>query len=227
MGLEVKEKELVVPGDILATGMDFLPALGTFREGENIIANQIGLVNVDGRLIKLVLLKGVYNPKVGDTVIGKVSGINITNWMVNIGYAYDAGLSLKDATSEFIQRGADLSKYYDIGDYVVAKLVNVTKQKLIDLTMKGPGLKKLKGGRIIKITPTKVPRIIGKKGSMITLIKDSTNCQITVGQNGWVWIQGENPNDELKAEQAVLKVNNESHKDGLTDEITKFLGGKK
>jgi len=227
MGLEVKEKELVIPGQILATGMDFLPAHGTFREGDHIVSSQIGLVTVDGRLIKLIVLKGIYTPKVGDTVIGTISNIFISNWMVDIGYANEAGLSLKEATSEFIQRGADLSKYYTFGECVVAKITNITGQRLIDLTMKGPGLRKLKGGRIVKITPTKVPRVIGKKGSMISIIKDATKCEITVGQNGWVWIKGNDPKEELRAEQAILKIDNESHKDGLTDEITKFLGGKK
>jgi len=227
MGLKVKAKDLVIPGEILATGMDYLPANGTFREGENIIANQVGLINVEGRLIKLTLLSGKYIPKTGDTVIGRVSNMFLSNWMIDIGYAYEAGLSLKDATSEFIARGSDLSKYYDFGDYVVTKIINVTKQKMIDLTMKGPGLKKLRGGRVIKITPYKVPRVIGKQGSMISTIKDATNCQITVGQNGWIWISGDDPMKELKAEQAILKINEESHKDGLTETIKKFLGDKK
>jgi len=81
-----------------------------------------------------------------------------------------------------------LTKYFDIGDYVMAKIINVTSQKLVDVTMKGPGLRKLKGGRIIQVNPYKVPRIIGKAGSMVTMIKDATGCRILVGQNGLVWI---------------------------------------
>ncbi len=36
--LLVKEKEIVVPGETLAEGMDYLPGSGTYREGEKILA---------------------------------------------------------------------------------------------------------------------------------------------------------------------------------------------
>lgn len=223
MTLVVKDKTVVVPGEILAEGMDHVPAQGTFRENENIIASQIGLVNINGRLIKVIGLSGRYIPKPGDMVIGRITYISFSNWSVDIGYAYEANLSLKEATSDYIARGADLSQYYDYGDLVTAKVIGVNKQKAIDLTMKGPGLRKLKGGRIIKVTPSKVPRIIGKQGSMISVVKDATNCKITVGQNGLVWIQGEDPEKVRLAEEAIHKIDQESHKDGLTDEISKFL----
>ena len=92
--------------------------------------------------------------------------------------------------------------------------------------MKGPGLKKLKGGRLIDVTSSKVPRIIGREGSMITMIKDSTKCRITVGQNGKVWISGNNVQDETKAVEAIMMVENESHSEGLTDKVKAFLEGK-
>jgi exosome complex component RRP4 len=131
-------------------------------------------------------------------------------------------LSLKDATSDFIAKGADLTKYYDFNEYIVAKIYNVTSQNLIDLTLKGPGLRKLSGGRIINVTPHKVPRIIGKNGSMISMIKDATRCQIVVGQNGVIWISGE-PENEIIAVETIRKIESESHKSGLTDEISKHL----
>src|SRR3989339_460085 len=140
MGLEVKDKDIVVPGEVLATGMDYLPAQGTYRKGDMIRASRLGLVNVDGRAIKLIALSGRYLPKQGDTIIGKVEDITFSGWRLSINSAYSAMLSMKDATSEFISRGADLTRYYELEDYVVAKIINVTSQKLVDLTMKGPGL---------------------------------------------------------------------------------------
>ena len=56
---------------------------------------------------------------------------------------------------------------------------------------------KFRGGIIVDITPTKVPRLIGKKGSMINMIKDKTNCKIIVGQNGLVWVKGEEDMEQL------------------------------
>jgi len=221
--INIKDKDIVVPGEELAEGMDYVPAVGTYRDEEKIIASQVGIVNVSGRLIKLIPLSGNYIPRAGDTVIGRVANMSFSSWFIDVGYAYEAALSLKDATSEYIDRGADLSRYYDFGDYVVCKIIKVTKSMAIDLTMKGPGLRKIKGGKIVKITPSKVPRVIGKQGSMINLIKEKTGCRISVGQNGLVWIQGDDPKQEMIATKAIEEIEKKAHMNGLTDEITKFL----
>jgi exosome complex component RRP4 len=227
MGLLVKDKEIVIPGEDLALGMDFLPANGTFREGEKIIAGKLGLVSTDGRIVRIIPLSGKYMPKVDDTIIGRVVDVTISGWRVDINSPYSAMLSMKDATSEFIQRGADLTKYYNFGDYIVTKVINVTSQNLVDLTMKGPGLRKLNEGRILKVNPYKVPRIIGKQGSMITMVKDATGCRITVGQNGVAWIQGDSPDAEMKAEAAIRKIESESHIQGLTERMKEYFDKQK
>ena len=218
----VDDKSISVPGETLATGMDVLPGAGTYREGDKIVANRLGLVAVDGRTIKLIPLSGRYIPKTGDTVICKVIDVGFNGWRLDTNSAYSSMLSMKDATSDFIARGANLTQYYDLGDYIVCKIVNVTSQKLIDVSMKGPGLRKLKGGRIIEVDSNKVPRIIGKQGSMVMMIKDATKCNIVVGQNGLIWIDGE-PLNELLAIQAIRKIEKESHLSGLTDKIKEFL----
>ncbi|MBI3033999.1 RNA-binding protein [Candidatus Woesearchaeota archaeon] len=223
MGLLVKDKEIVTPGEDLALGMDYLPSYGTFREGERISAAKLGLVSIDGRVIRIIPLSGKYMPKTGDTIIGKVVDVTINGWRIDINSAYSAMLSMKDATSEFIPRGSDLTRYFNFGDYIVTSIINVTSQNLVDLTMKGPGLRKLGEGRIIHVNTHKVPRIIGKQGSMVTMVKDATGCRITVGQNGVVWIQGDQPESELKAVEAILKIENESHISGLTERIKEFL----
>ena len=224
----VKDKEISVPGETLAVGMDILPGSGTYRDGEKIVANRLGLAMVDGRTIKLIPLSGRYIPKTGDTVICKVIDVGFNGWRLDTNSAYSAMLSMKDATSDFIARGANLTQYYDLGDHIVCKIVNVTSQKLIDVTMRGPGLRKLKGGRVIEVDPNKVPRIIGKQGSMVMMVKDATRCNISVGQNGLIWIDGE-PVDELLAIQTIRKIERESHMSGLTDKIKEFLenSGKK
>src|SRR3989344_1351366 len=218
----VKDKEISVQGEVLAEGMDVLPGAGTYRNGDRIMANRLGLVAIDGRTIKLIPLSGRYTPKTGDTIICKVIDVSFSGWRLETNSAYSAMLSMKDATSEFIQRGANLTQYYDLGDYIVGKIVNVTSQKLIDVTLKGPGLRKLKGGRTIEVDSNKVPRIIGKQGSMVMMIKDYARCNITVGQNGLVWIDGD-PISEQLAIQAIRKIEKESHMSGLTDKIKEFL----
>lgn len=220
--LLVKDKDIAIPGEVLAEGMDNLPGYGTYRIAEKIIAGRLGLVNIEGRAIKLIALSGKYIPKKYDTIIGKVEDITFSGWRIDTNSAYPAMLSMKDATSDYIAKGADLTQYYDLGDYVVCKIVNVTSQKLVDVSMKGPGLRKLKGGRIVEVNTNKVPRIIGKSGSMVSMIKQATNCRIIVGQNGLVWIDGE-PKMELIAVNAIKKIEQESHLTGLTDKIKEFL----
>jgi len=220
--INVKDKDIIVPGEVLATGMDNFPGMGTYREGENIIASRLGLASIDGKTIKLIPLSGRYSPKKFDVIICKVIDVSITAWRLDTNSPYHAMLTLKEATSQFIERGADLTQFYDIGDHIACKIINVTSQKLVDVTMKGPGLRKLRGGRIIKVTSNKVPRMIGKQGSMVFMIKEATKCDISIGQNGVVWIDG-TPENELLAVKALRKIEEESHLSGLTDRIKDFL----
>lgn len=222
----IKDKDIVVPGEVLAEGMDYLPAGGAFREKDNIVSNQLGLVSVSGRLIRVIALNGKYIPKRGDNVIGRISTVAANNWFVDVGYADEAMLSLKEAVQEYVPRGAELTNYFKVGDYILCKITNVTKTKLIDISMKGPGLRKLGIGRLIQVGSAKVPRIIGKAGSMIKLIKDMTDCRIIVGQNGLTWISGSDPEKEKIAVEAIKLIEENSHKTGLTDEIKKFLESK-
>jgi exosome complex component RRP4 len=220
--LITKDKTIVIPGEVLAEGMDYVPGPGTYRDDQNIYAKIMGLASIAGRTIKLIPLSGRYSPKSGDTIICRVKDVTFSGWMLDTNCAYQAMLGMKDATSDYIQRGADLRKYYDLEDYLVCNIINVTTQKLIDVTMKGPGLVKLKGGRIVEVNPHKVPRIIGKQGSMVSMIKQATGCRITVGQNGLVWVSGE-PNNELIVVEAIKQIEENSHLAGLTDKIKAFL----
>jgi len=221
-----KDKDLVVPGDVLAEGMDYLPSGGAIRDNDKIVANHLGLVSLDNRFVKVISLTGKYIPKFGDTIIAKVVDMGFSGWYLDIGCAYEASLMMRDV-AEFVERDSDLSQIFNFGDVVIAKVGKVTRNSHINLTTKGPGLRKITGGKIISVNPSKVPRIIGKQGSMVQLLKEKTGCNITVGQNGRIWIQGNDPESELKVTEAILKIENESHTDGLTDKMKLFLEKKK
>jgi len=218
------EREVVIPGEALAEGMDYLPGDNTYREGDKIFSKVLGLVGVAGRVMKITPLSGPYLPTTGDKIIAKVFDITMSGWRFKTNTAYSAMMNVKDASSRFIKRDEDLSKILAIGDYAVVTITKVTSQNLIDLTMKEPGLHQVSGGRLVKINSQKVPRIIGKQGSMISLIKDKTGCNITVGQNGIVWIKGDS-DKELLAEKAVKMIEARSHEEGLTSKMEKFLTG--
>ena len=84
--LLVEDKEIVVPGQELAEGMDYLPGNDVFRDGEKLISTKLGITNVSGRLVKIVPLSGPYLPKRGDLVIGEVVNVGMGGWRLDIGW---------------------------------------------------------------------------------------------------------------------------------------------
>jgi exosome complex component RRP4 len=146
----------------------------------------------------------------------------MSGWKIDINSAYDSMLPLKDASHDYIEKGSDLTRYFDLGDYVAVKITSVSTQKMVDITAKGQGLQKLEGGRIIEVNPQKVPRIIGSRGSMISIIKKALDCNIFVGQNGYAWLNAE-PENEVKAIQAIRRIEREAHTNGLTERISDML----
>ncbi len=222
MALLLKDKEVVAPGEIIANGLDYLPSTGTYRSGDDIRASKLGLLRVEGKVLKTIPLAGVYIPRKHDVIIGRIIDILMSGWRVDINGPYSAVLGIMEASFDFIPKGADLTKYFNLEDYAVMKITRVTTQKLIDVSAKGQGLHKLRGGRIIKVSPHKVPRIIGTKGSMISMIKKATGCKIIVGQNGLVWIDGA-PDKEHIAVDAIKRVEELAHTNGLTDFMRSHL----
>jgi exosome complex component RRP4 len=211
----------IIPGEIIFKGEDFLPGEGTEKRGEEIIAIRYGLAEETKKLVKVIPLSGVYQPRRGNVVIGKVENVTFNGWVIDINTAEGAFLSLMEVP-RYVNKD-DLEEVLMIGDMVVAKINSINKRG-IDLTVKLKGLGRLDQGMIISINPNKVPRVIGKEGSMISLIKSKTNCEITAGQNGFVWIQGNNVDDELFTKRAIEFIVENSFVSGLTETVEKWLG---
>lgn len=219
-GEKENHREIVIPGEVIVSGDDYLAGEGTRKEGKNILSTRFGLADKSDRLIKIIPLSGIYMARRGNTVIGKILDITFNGWIVDIGSPYASFLPVSECP-RFINKN-DLADFYDIGDMITAKVSSV-KRKGIDLTIKSRGLGKLEGGITIKINSNKVPRVIGKAGSMINLIKDTTGCDITVGQNGIIWIRGHKIEDELFAEKAIKFVTEKSFIEGLTEKTKEWL----
>ena len=94
------------------------------------------------------------------------------------------------------------------------------------LSTQFPNLGKLRGGRIIEINPNHIPRVIGRKGSMLNKIKKATDTKITVAQNGLVWIKGENSENEELVVETINMITKQAHTNGLTDRVSAFLSDK-
>ncbi len=217
----MKARDIVVPGEMIIERKGRKLGSGVYLEGDNVFSKVLGISRVDENEISVIALSGVYIPKVGDRVIGIIKEVEISGWLVDINSPYAAFLPLAEAVEEFVDTSrSDLSRYFDADDVIYCKISKVTKNKTVQVSMNDMSARKLHEGVIIKVTPTKIPRMIGKEGSMVNLIKDKTNCIITTGQNGLVWIRGE---DKAKAIEAILTIEKESHTVGLTEKIEKML----
>jgi ribosomal RNA-processing protein RRP4 (EC 3.1.13.-) len=192
---------------------------GTFKEDNRICSSFVGLVSVRNKKINVIPLQSKYIPKRGDVVIGEITDIRFSMWGLDINSPYTG---LLPASEVFGKDKRELESVFDIGDVLLLRVVDVDEVKKVKLGLKGRGLGKFRDGILVYITPTKVPRLIGKRGSMINMVKEKTHCDIVVGQNGVVWIKGE-PDMERIAEKVVLMIDREAHTSGLTDRVRELL----
>lgn len=235
-------REIVVPGEILSEDSNFIPGRGAIRQGNKIVSIYIGLKNTSGKFINVVPLRGKYRPEIGDKVIGKITDVSSVKWRVDINARDTAILKPRDAMDTYdkrSQRGgrgggrssreeeARTMKKFGLGDMLIAKIVAVDRVSDPTLTTVGESLGKIKEGTIISVDVPKIPRIIGKKGSMIKLLKDMTTCRLFIGKNGRVWIRGSKPELENLCIDAIRKIEREAHTTGLTDRIQYYIQEKK
>jgi exosome complex component RRP4 len=214
----VEDKEIVIPGDILADE-EYHSGRGTFKENDKVCSSLVGLVAIRDKKISVIPLQSKYIPKRGDVVIGEVTDIRFSMWNLDINSPYSGFLPASDV---FGKEKRELNRTFDVGDVLFLRVVDVDEVKKVKLGLKGRGLGKFRGGILINITPTKVPRLIGKKGSMINMIKDQTHCEVIVGQNGVVWVKGE-PSMERVAEKVINMIEDQAHTSGLTDRVRNML----
>ena len=223
MPLFYEKKQLVAPGDLLAEG-DYVSGNSTYKENEKIYASRLGLVDYEGKRVHVVALKAFYIPVPGDTVIGTVVETTPGGWVIDIKAPHLARLRASDVVERsFKPETTDLPSIFDVGDLIITKVTDYDRTRDPQLTVREPGLGKIMRGQLVEVTSTKIPRIIGRQGSMVGMIKKETGCQLTIGQNGLVLISGRSPEDERLAIMALRKIEKESHTSGLTDRVTEMI----
>lgn len=216
------ERQIVVPGELIATGNEFLPGDGAYREGEEVVARRYGIVDNFEKHVRVVPISGAYYPRRGNTIIGTIVDITFNGWLIDFGGAQNAFLPVSEVP-RYINKN-EMREFLDFGEAVVVKVWDV-KSRGVDVSMKMRGFGKIENGMIISVSPNKVPRIIGKEGSMVKMIKDATGCDITVGQNGKVWISGESTEKEVVAKKIVEFIVENVTINGLTEKTGDFIKG--
>ena len=220
MAVYFQKREVVVPGQLLAEGR-YRSSFGTYDEDGKIFSSLVGLAELRGNTVKVVALEGAYIPKEGDLVIGTITLVAGNNWKINIGGPYGASLHANNALRR--PYSDDISEYMDMGDVIAAEVIAFDRGSGPFLGMKGRGLRVLQGGMILEVSPAKIPRIIGRRGSMINMINDHLNIETMVGQNGRIWIRASSTEVLRLAIKAFTTIEAQAHTSRLTDRISEML----
>jgi len=193
-------------------------------EGKRIISTTIGLSDVSDDSVRVISLTGVYLPKIDDLVIGTIQYIHGNSWFADINSCYQGMLLGQDVFGRgSYPTKSEMEERLSKGDIIFAKIANSDRQREPLISIADQSLGKIDSGELVKISPTKIPRLIGKQGSMIQTIEGSTNATITVGQNGLIVVSCDETNGLLKALTAIRMVDEQAHLADLTDKMKKML----
>lgn len=216
-------RKYVIPGDVVTTG-PFRPEQNVILEGDKIIATMVGISEIYDDSVKVLPLTGKYIPKIDDLVIAKVNSHTSLSWELDINSCYVGFLPAQDVFGrDFSAHADELTSKLKTGDLVAARIANFDRTRDPLVTISDRDLGKIDSGVLVPISPSKVPRLIGKKGSMIQMIEMATDAAVTIGQNGWVVVSCETPEGLLKAKKAIEMVNEKAHVANLTEQVKEML----
>lgn len=239
-----EKRKIVYPSQVVGDTRSSKPGRGVFVEKGQIRSERLGIVQTNKNYVNVNPLKGRYDPVPGDFVIGVVEMVSTSMWLLDVRAPAPALLHVNEVPWD-VDFG-DTESYLKVGDCVSARISDVDEIKKINASMKkpydrnhrdrrgndrdrggdrrssDPPFQKLNGGFLMEVDAMKVPRIIGKQGSMISLIKKETGCRVFVGKNGRIWIDGELAAIE-KVVSAIKIIEREATSFGLTNRIEEFL----
>ncbi len=220
-------KKYVLPGDIIVEGNPHIKPLANVIKIDNRIhATRVGIAEVTQSGVKVIPLSGIYIPRVGDLVIGKIIDYSSLAWIVDINSCFLGYLLAQDVFGkEFTPSKDDITSKFNLGDVIACRIVNFDRTRDPLLTVADKDLGKINNGEIVKISPSKVPRLIGKRGSMIQMIEQLTKCKIIVGQNGVLVVSDSSKEAINMAVRAIMLIEEEAHTSNLTQRVKDMLGG--
>jgi exosome complex component RRP4 len=217
------KRKYVIPGDTITSG-PYRPEQNVTMRGKNIVATTVGISEIFDNTVRVIPLTGKYYPKINDLVIGKVTTNTSLSWELDISSSYVGVLPASDVFGRNFSAHADeLFSKLRPGDLVATRVANFDRTRDPLLTVSDMDLGKIDSGDLVEISPSKVPRLIGKRGSMIQIIENATGTTITIGQNGRIVVAGEDPDGLLKAKRAIQMINEKAHVANLTEQVRKML----
>jgi len=201
----MSERKIVVPGEQIADTAVRIPG-GYSKDGKT-YATLVGFLDEEGRY---VALESNYKPMMGDVVVGMITDAR------HAGYSIDLLLP-----QEGFIPARTIRITLQLGDFVVAKVRKIERSGMVE----AGEVRRLPRGKIVEFPSSKIPRLIGKKSSMLDILRTNSGGDIVVGNNGYVWMS-EKCNIPLLL-KALEMIKAKAHKPGLTDAMTKFFAENK
>ncbi len=198
------EKRIVISGELVTAERRRMGEHVFLQDGK-IYSDALGIAEKDEQTASVIPLHGKYMPRAGDLIVGIISRDVYSGYIVDVNSFYTAFISKKE-----------LRETLKVGTVVSAKIEEVNEVNDVDLS----NIRVFYGGEILSVSPVKVPRMIGKNGSMLEVLKKGTACNLLIGRNGRIWLKGGNYDLLVKA---IAKIESESHLSNLTNKVTLFL----
>jgi exosome complex component RRP4 len=194
------ESKIVMPGEMVSDKPERISY--AYTDGGKTYSTVVGLFS-EG---KLVPLEGPYEPLPDDNIVGIVTEVKFSGYAVDFNCPFPGFLSSRE-----------IRERYAMGDAIFARVSMMDEVRSVELS----DAKKLPEGHLLRVSAVKVPRIIGKRNSMIEIMQAATGCTIIAGRNGYIWIAGKG--DSELAVRAIRMIEAQAHTHGLTDRVSEFL----
>ncbi|MCS7146480.1 MAG: exosome complex protein Rrp4 [Nitrososphaerota archaeon] len=207
----VRERDVVTPGQLLSDDQRTAGA-HTYVYGGKVYAAVAGIIQYRDSRINILPSKSPYKPSESDFVVGIITDSKPSHYEVDLGWHLVGFLHNLGRRSRI---------RLQIGDVVYTQVKNSGIRGVF--LEGGQKLVKISRGLLIRVSPVKIPRIIGKKGSMLNVLNSESGCRLYVGRNGLIAIVGESPEKELAVASAIKMIEEESHLPGLTERVTHHL----
>ena len=215
----MNQSQSVLPGDIITTG-NYRPDQNVILDGDKLISTAIGFSETKDDSVSVIPITGFYTPSADDLVIGKIISHNALSWEVDINSYYPGILLASDIFGkDYSPSRDDLSLKLNIGDIVLARIANMGSRDPL-ITIAGENLGPIDSGELVKISSAIIPQLTD---SIIQIIEEHTNANITVGQNGLVVLKCDNSTGLKKVIASVKMIGIAQHDANLEEKIQNIL----
>jgi exosome complex component RRP4 len=193
---------LVVPGQVIAEGDDFLRGHGTYveklKDTERLVASVAGHVERVNKLVSVIpVASNLYSGHVGDLVVGRIVAVQATRWKVQIGDSCRlavlplSGVHLPGGVQRVRTQedSREMRQLFQEGDLVSAEVHNMHQDGTLMLHTRSLKYGKVENGCLVVVPPS----LIARRKNHFCDIQDIT---LLLGMNGYIWIQRSLPDSE-------------------------------